>query len=429
MRKQVLVSVYFLLALGFKSLDAQEEQKINDMDLDFYGFVRSDFFYDSYKGIDAFQEVFYLFPRYNGQDADGEDINKQGSANLQAIASRMGVNVTGPEIFGAKSVSNIEFDFGGIVTSEPTLFRIRRAYTSLQWENSSLLVGQNWHPFWTGSIYPTVGGFNTGAPFQPFNRSPQLRFDYQWNNLMLTGAAVYQLQYTSPAAHSTQSTSGQAKRNAVLPEFIGNIQYSGESFNIGAGISHNLTKPKMLVKDTANNEYKADEFLTSMSYLGYAQYKSSQLKILAKSVYGQNMKHFLIPGGFGIKSYDMANGQETYTNYNTLSSYLNLVYGNRLQYGIYGGYIKNLGTVDELIDPVNSNFQEGITYGFFQNIQSIYRVAGHLALNVNNFRFVAEYELTAASYGTGRISFTDGLYQDAHLTRNNRILLMMMYTF
>jgi len=125
----------------------------------------------------------------------------------------------------------------------------------------------------------------------------------------------------------------------------------------------------------------------------------------------------------------MANGQETYTNYNTLSSYLNLVYGNRLQYGIYGGYIKNLGTVDELIDPVNSNFQEGITYGFFQNIQSIYRVAGHLALNVNNFRFVAEYELTAASYGTGRISFTDGLYQDAHLTRNNRILLMMMYTF
>lgn len=416
-----------MMVLVISQVSAQDTDSFSDLNLDFYGFIRNEFFYDSYKGIDAAHEEFYLFPLYAGQDANGEDINGQGSANLQAMATRMGTNIAGPEIFGAKTSGNIEFDFAGIVTSEPTLFRIRKAYAAFQWDKARLLVGQDWHPFWTGSLYPTVSGLNTGAPFQPFNRSPQIRYEYSLHDhLILSGAAVYQLQYTSPVIHSTQNTSGQAKRNGILPEFTGRIAYAAQPLHIGAGISHNRTKPRMLTTDAIGNDYKADEYLTSMSYLGYAQYKTDKLKILAKSVYGQNMKHFLIPGGFGVQSYDPATGSETYTNYNTFSSFLNAIYGKQLQVGAYGGYIQNLGTVDPLFDAGGNTAS---TYGFFEQVQTIYRISGHLSYHVKKLRLVAEYELTSAAYGTGSIRLSDGLYADTHETVNNRFQLMMMYFF
>ena len=423
MKRPILLFVLAFISVGIFS---QEEKKDKDSNLDFYGFIRNEFFYDTYKGIDGAHEQFYLFPLYVGQDANGEDINEQPSANLQALATRLGVNITGPELFGAKTSGNIEFDFGGIVASEPTLFRIRKAFAAFNWERSALTVGQTWHPFWSGRIFPTVGGLNTGAPFQPFNRSPQVRYDYSVKGLTLSGAAIYQLQYSSAAINSShQTTPTQAKRNAVIPEMVANIEYSASPVTIGAGISHNITKPRMTVTDTAGNVYKADELLTSMSYLGYLQLKTDMLKIQAKSVYGQNMKHLLIPSGYAVASYNENTGKETYTNYNTLAAYLNVVYGKKWQVGAFGGYIENLGTTDKPFMEEG----EARTYGFLPNIQNMYRASGHLALNVEKFRLVAEYELTSATYGTGGMYANDGLYNNTHQTVNNRIQLMMMYFF
>ena len=46
---------------------AQEPKK--ESPLSFYGFVRNDFYLDTYKGVNAFHDLFYLYPNYIGVDA------------------------------------------------------------------------------------------------------------------------------------------------------------------------------------------------------------------------------------------------------------------------------------------------------------------------------------------------------------------------
>jgi len=124
-----------LLYLPFAAISA-EPKKENPVT--FYGFVRNEFYLDTYKGLNAFQDIFYLFPNYIGLDADGKDINNQASANFVSVVTRGGVNIVGPEIFGARTTGCIEVDFAG--KPEFYLLRLRKAFTLFSWEKSKLFV-------------------------------------------------------------------------------------------------------------------------------------------------------------------------------------------------------------------------------------------------------------------------------------------------
>jgi hypothetical protein len=50
-------------------------------------------------------------------------------------------------------------------------------------------------------------------------------------------------------------------------------------------------------------------------------------------------------------------------------------------------------------------------------------------LNIQKLRFVAEYEITTADYGTGGLDFADGTYSETHRATNNRLSLSMVYAF
>jgi hypothetical protein len=63
MKKHLLILNSIILLTFFPLfLSAQETKK--EPALSFYGFVRSDFFLDTYKGLNAFQDVFYLYPNF-----------------------------------------------------------------------------------------------------------------------------------------------------------------------------------------------------------------------------------------------------------------------------------------------------------------------------------------------------------------------------
>jgi hypothetical protein len=412
------------------SISNAQENKENEQSVKLYGFVRNEFFVDTYKGLDAAYELFYIVPLYAGQDANGKDINQQASSNLSAIASRLGVKIAGPEIFGAKTGGNIEFDFGGIVKTEPTLFRIRHAYMSLNWEKSQLLVGQTWHPFWGGGAFPAVAGLNTGAPFQAFNRSPQIRYDYKAGKLVLSGAAVYENQYATKCMDSgVFSSPNQAQRNGIMPELVLSAEYNSGGLTLGAGAEIKRIKPRMTVTGTVNGTsaiFNAEEFLASTGFMAYLKYRSGLFTMTAKGYYGQNMTHLTFLGGYGVATRNTETGKETYTNYNNYTSLLNLVYGKKWQAGLMLGYGGNLGTSDPLYQDTNG---KAITAGLLPNVQDLYRVAPHMALNVSKIRLVAEYEMTAANYGTGAFDFSDGLHADKHKAVNNRVIFMMMYFF
>jgi hypothetical protein len=133
--KTILSVLLVLFTINSFSQEKKKEAvKPEKPTIQIYGFVRSEFYYDSYKGLNAAMDNFYLVPLYKGKDENGVDINQQGMANYTAMATRFGINIKGPELLGARSSANLETDFAGIVTEYPEVLRLRKAYVKLDWE-------------------------------------------------------------------------------------------------------------------------------------------------------------------------------------------------------------------------------------------------------------------------------------------------------
>ncbi|HET6556182.1 MAG TPA: hypothetical protein VFG54_02645 [Prolixibacteraceae bacterium] len=432
-----------LLVLSCVAAVAQDA-KPKAVSMEFYGFVRFESYFDSYKGLNAANEQFFIVPLYAGMDATGKHINETPTYNFSAMATRVGVRISGPEILRAKTSANIETDFAGDLGVNPAMLRVRQANAVFSWRKSSLLVGQTWHPFWSGKVFPIVGGLNTGAPFQPFNRSPQVRFDYRpHSKIIVSGALISEFQYKSygfakidsmyPKAMAYSDKSDLFNRNSAIPEITANLEMNNGGFTLGAGTSLKYIKPTLYTvgmeagRDV--NKYVSDELLRAVSFVGYSQYARPRFVVKAKAVVGQNMTHLTIPGGFGVKTLDPATGAMTYTPYNTFTSFVNAVYGLKYQAGIFAGYMQNLGTNDALHNFGSAAAPSTVTPGLVPNIASIYRVAPSLTLNVSKLRLTLEYELTNAEYGTGPIDAGNGLYDSTIEVTNHRAQLMMMYSF
>jgi hypothetical protein len=440
MKKLSFLLLFFYTLVSF----AQQDAKPKASSVEFYGFVRFDSFLDTYKGLNAANEQFFIVPQFAGVDANGKHINQTPTYNFSAMATRVGVRISGPEILKAKTTANIETDFAGDLGLNPAMLRVRQANVVFGWSKSSLLVGQTWHPFWSGKVFPIVGGLNTGAPFQPFNRSPQIRLDYKPSpKWILSGALVSEFQYKSygfskidsmyPSAMYCSDKSEIFNRNAAIPEMIVNAEMNNGGFTLGAGTSLKYIQPTLytveMVPGKDRKKFVTTELLQSLSFVGYSQYVKSKFTVKAKAVLGQNMTHLNIPGGYGVKSVDPTTGAMTYTPYNSFASFINAVYGSKYQVGIFGGYMKNLGTKDALYNFGSVAAPEAVTPGLVTKIASIYRVAPSFTVNISKLRLVLEYEMTNATYGTGNINISDGLYSSSVDALNHRALLMMMYSF
>lgn len=421
-----MLTATVLLFSGLQSI-AQDEKKV---DLEFYGFVRVDAYMDTYKGQDLGHDIFYLLPQYTLSKDGKVEINDQLSSNISAMASRLGARIKGPDVLNAKLTGALEFDFAGNLRTDPTMFRIRQAFTMLSWEKSSLLMGQTWHPFFGGANMPIVAGLNTGAPFHAFNRSPMISYKYKMKGMVLGLSVVTENQYATSMALSPSvfmNSGNHAKRNGAIPELVFTADWSknGKLF-AGAGAEYKRIMPLMVVQNGAGDFFKAGEYLSSTGFVGYMRYKGSKFTLLAKGFYGQNMSHLVMPGGYGVATYDAATGKETYTNYTHFTALISAVYGTEFQVGIFAGYGQNLGTSDPLFD---AGAGKAKTYGLFLPIQDMMRIAPHIAYNTGKLRFVAEFETTSANYGQGAVNLQDGLYGTVANATNNRLIFTMTHYF
>ncbi len=426
MKKLISFTLVFIL-LSMLSF-SQEEPKVTakKASIEIYGFLRNEFYYDSYKGLNAAMDNFYVVPLYKGKDAAGEPVNQQGIANYTAMATRFGMNIKGPELLGAKSSANFETDFAGIVSEYPEVLRLRKAYIQLDWKNSTLLTGQTWHPLWNGSgaFFPKVASLNTGSPFNPFNRSPQVDFDYRIGKVTISATALYEQQYVSKGFYITPNTNSKnlPKRNAVIPEMVLGLYYNSGGFSTGLAGQYNAVKPI----DITDKNYVTNELNTSMIGMGYVGYRKNKLFVLAKGLVGQNMVNMCMLGGYGVKTYDTTTGEMTYTNYNNYTALFNIVYGQKVQVGLFTGIYGNMGTTDELYNFEGTGAKLACT---LNNVKSVFRLSPHISYNIKNLNFFVEYEMTSADYGVGTFNFANGLYSDKENATNNRLLLMVMYNF
>jgi hypothetical protein len=382
----------------------------------FYGYIGNDFFYNSRQNKDLVDGVIQLFPLPADLNA-GTDKNAVPQAEMLSVNTRLGIDISGAPILGAKSTGKIEADFDGFGTSF-YVFRIRQAFMKLNWDKTELLIGQTWHPLF-GNVSPSVLCANGGGPFQPFNRSPQVRVKQNiTSKLSLTAAVLYEMQYCSMGP---LGTSNVYLKNAIIPDIFLGAEYKTTHWTHGIGVDN-----KTIFPDTKQ--------ISSLSAVAYSQYVNSKFQLKTKVTFGQNLSDQLMLGGYGVSKYA---GDSTtalkYTNFNNLSGWLDAVYGTKIQVGLFLGVSQNLGT-SEMLDVKKGGKLTMFGYGFYdvnnntqqQALDMLFRIAPSVVYNLSNLKFGIEYDLSIASYGnvqrTGHVS-------NPYTVNNNRVLVSINYLF
>lgn len=403
----------FLLGFGLLFLLPSVAQKKN-FTYKFYGFVRGDLFYNSRANMAPVDGNFYLFPLDKIPDTDGKDLNATPNGSFYTFTSRLGVDLTGPMIRKARSSAKVEMDFGGFSAST-TMLRLRQAYVALDWGKSNITVGQTWHPLF-GSVCPDILNLCTGAPFQPFNRSPLIRYQYSTGNIKLTGAAIWQLQYMS---NGPKGMSEDYIKNSCVPELYAGADFSSPAgLLVGAGIHMISLKPR--TSSTWNEKiYKVNERMTALSGEAHLKYTGRNFMLAAKSLLASCLDHTALIGGYGISSVDPVTGEQEYTPFRHSTSWVNFTYGKKWKYGLFLGYTKNLGTGKELVSPT--------VYGTGLNIDQLVTANVNFSYNLPHWQIGFEYSPATAYYGF--LNAANGKVENTHAVTNHRILGLVMYYF
>jgi hypothetical protein len=280
------------------------------------------------------------------------------------------------------------------------------------------MIGQFWHPMFITESFPDVVSFNTGAPFQPFNRSPQVRYTRTFGKVSLVATALAQRDF---ASNGPDGTSSVYLRNAALPEFNLKLQTASKNDSRKtetlAGVGADFMKLSPRIVTAAG--YETEESVMGLAAMAFFKQKWAKWTWKAEAVWGQNLHHLTMLGGYAVRGVvDEARLDWNYTPIDTLSYWTEVqTNGAPWQTGLFAGYSKNLGS---------SHAISGANYARGFNIDELYRVSPRLVYNVGKMRFAGEAELTAASYGTPDAF---GKVRDARFVRNLRLLLAAYYFF
>jgi len=406
------------LAAAPPPASGQDDKKAPAFGITLSGFVKTDIFYDSRQTTSIREGHFLLFPKAPLPGPDGDDINDRGSFNILSIQTRIAGKITGPDALGAKTSAYIEAEFFGMSDADINGFRLRHGWLKLNWARSELMIGQYWHPMFVTEDFPDVVSFNTGAPFQPFNRSPQVRFTQAFGRLSLSATALAQRDFVSTGPDGATSS---YLRNAALPEFNLKLQYAAKNDDrkteTVAGIGGDVMKIAPRIVTAAG--YETEESVTGVAAMAFFKQKWPKWTWKAEAVWGQNLHHLTMLGGYGVRNIvDAVREDWAYTPIATLSLWTEVMTnGATWQTGLFAGYSKNLGSSHEI---TGANYARGF------NIDELYRLSPRLVYNVGKMRFAGEVELTAASYGTPDIF---DKVRDARFVRNVRLLLAAYYFF
>ena len=439
-KKNTLILTLLLTGFAFSATaqeagDKQQDKKKLPVKVKPYGFVRNYFNLDSRKTYTVVGGEYNMIPYDEMWNEDkSEDLNDVAHAQLQALTTRIGLNLEGPEVLGMMSSGKIEGDFGGFGTNN-MVFRIRQAWVKLskgsENANTEILVGQTWHPL-SGDIMPEVLGMAAGAPFRPHSRTPQVRVMQYFGSFGYTAAALYQLQYMNngpkSASDPTSTNSIDFAHNALLPELFLGLNFKQGPWYIQLGVDEQLLRPRTHAP-VGGVTKKVDETVFSLTPTVYAQYVQGLWSVKFRTLLAQNTSHLNQLCGYAVTGVG-ADGSWSYAPIRNTISYLNIAYGKKVRCNLFLGYMKNLGAGEDLYDFGTGNYRIYMKGGTnFTNLNSIYRIAPSISYNVKAFNIGLEYEWTACTYGDiatdGSIKNNDNLHQVA----NHRICALVKYNF
>lgn len=384
---------YFILFLAFIPLlgISQEKKKFS---VKLKGFVKSDFIFDTRQTVNVRYGHFMLYPKNEELDKDGNDINDRSSLTMLSVQTRLALKATGPDVWGAKTTGYIEGEFFGSTNLDIYGFRLRHAFVKLQWSKTMLMAGQYWHPMFNVRCYPGTVSFNTGVPFQPFTRNPQIRFNQQFGLFNITATALWQLEFTSSGPAGPNYT---YQVNSAIPMFNLRLEFykknedNGNEFLAGVSANYKVILPRL----QTDSLYQTSKTIGTIGLSAYFKMKLKPITLKLNGFYGGDARDMVMLGGYAVKEItDPVRNFVTYTPTITSAYWIDIhTNGKRFQYGIFAGYTKNHGPMEELMeDPAHYTRGSDIDY--------VYRFSGRLIYNKNKFRLAPELEYTVAAYAT-----------------------------
>ena len=391
MKKQLSVLLIALLAVTYFSY-GQSNNAEKKFGINWSGFVKTDFMYDTRQVVNAREGHFNILPAAENL-VGGDDLNDQSNFNILSIQTRLKAAISGPDFFGMKTSGAIEAAFFGNSDASVGELRLRHAFVQLSNDKIEILMGQYWHPMFVTAVFPGTYSFNTGVPFQPFSRNPQLRITTK-GNVKFIGVLFTERDF---------QTRGASVSKSGIPQFHAQLQFGKASETLGGlGFNVKSSRPNL-----------GDDNLTSTAFIGYFRTKLGKAAWKAEATYGENMTDLLQIGGFGTAT----NGD--FVNNNTLSLWTEFSgdFSKTMEWGFFGGYSENGG------------FGEAITYvnGFLGTVENAYRIAPRIGWKSGALTIGVEGEYTNAQYGS--IDGNGDITSSVDSVNNFRLLTTAIYKF
>lgn len=407
-----------------------------------YGFIRNYMAFDTHEVNAGTQDLYFYMPKDRRLAEDGRDLAEVPTFRMLALTTRLGLNVSGYRIGETKVSGAVEGDFYCMNGSVAT-FRLRQAYIGMLWDNLELgdllvNVGQTWHPM--AADMPHMTNLETGAPFNPFNRSPQIMAHWTVGKFTWTGGILYPMQYLPTGPNGK---SADYNKYGLIPEVYLGVALKSGGFLGKVGVDFFSIKPRWnapvitqasvdgderILKYDVENTKQLQTRLYAISPFVYLQLTKGKFQLKSKSVLAQAGEHMNLLSGYGA-TFDWNRLQLTYTPMQDLVSFVSFQYGRKWQIMCMAGYMQRLGTTKALFAYDNADVASlWLNTSADPSIQQAFRATPTLAYNLGKLTFSLEYNCTGAFFGEGPYN-RGGLYGSGHWVLNHRIEQMVKFNF
>ncbi|MBI9033733.1 MAG: hypothetical protein JEZ03_04620 [Bacteroidales bacterium] len=377
--KRILFST--MLTLVVISAIAQDNQKFG---IRFSGFLRTDLVMDTRKTVESREGYFSFFPKDVDLNDRGEDQNAVSNFSQYSMASRLRGNITGPDAFGAKITGVLEGDFTGPSNLVNNGFRLRLAYIQMDWKNTRLMIGQNWHAFTIIDAFPNTLALNTGAPFHAFSRQPQIQLQQKMGDFKVIGAISTQRDFVS---NGPETPGVNYMRYSMIPDVTAQLHYKIGDHLVGVATEYKMLSPRTVT----DSGYIHKETIQSKAALVFSKFQFGNLRWVTQAIYGENLFDQLMIGGYGVSTQDSITDIREYSPLAQYSLWTDLNYTHKmLHFGVFAGFLKNIGSQEEIIGEI---------YSRGKDLDYIYRVAPRVSVVQGKLSFIVEGEYTVAAYG------------------------------
>lgn len=407
-----------------KRIEALEAEKAKpkEWDASFYGWVRTEYNFDSRQSAYSREMHLNLYPLDEKLDANGKDINAAGGSNFLAITSRVGIRFKGPDVWGAKASGNIEADFFGNTelnkssagSGSTGLMRLRHATATLAWPKTAVTFGQTWYPSVVPDVFPGVANFNSGIIFNPFGWAGQIKVAQKLTPELTLSLVAYK-DREFQTANATGASVNSATFNSSIPTFHGQLQYKTKTVTTGIGAEYQSLKPVIESAGLVSNEK-----VNSEMFFGYFKYANDKIITKLYGITGGNLHHLVMLGGFA--GYTEPNGQESYKPTKTSAFWVDVASANpKVAPGVFFGYTKNSG--------VDAGFKNLYVRGAAgaRILDDVWRASARVDFKQNKFNISPEIEYTAATWGD--LNAEGKAQNNLKDVGNLRAMVRVMYSF